>query len=146
MDPFNNLYSKKVLKHFNNPQNVGTIRNPDGVATVGNPVCGDIMKLYIKVGKKDNKDYIKNIKFQTLGCGAAIATSSMITILVKGKSIEKALKVSKATLIKELDGLPVNKLHCSLLAEEALKKAIKDYYNKIKLNSCKYLGFGSTMS
>lgn len=121
-------YSKKVQKHFKNPKNVGEIKNPDGVGKVGNPVCGDIMELYIKV--KDN--VIKNAKFKTFGCGAAIATSSMVTELVKGKTIEEALKISNSAVAEALGGLPPIKMHCSVLAEEALKKAIDDYLGKKK--------------
>jgi nitrogen fixation NifU-like protein len=117
------MYSKKVLDHFQNPRNLGKIDHPDGVGEVGNPVCGDIMKLYIKV--KDNK--ILDIKFETLGCGAAIATSSMITELAKGKTIEEALKITRNDVADELDGLPPIKMHCSNLAAEALHKAILDY-------------------
>lgn len=117
------MYSKKVLEHFNNPKNQGRIKDPDGVGQVGNPVCGDIMKVYIKV--KDNK--ISEIKFETLGCGAAIATSSMTTELAKGKSLDKAYQITRGQIARELDGLPPSKLHCSNLASEALKKAIEDY-------------------
>lgn len=120
------LYSKKVMEHFQHPRNVGEIKNPDGVGHVGNPVCGDIMELYIKV--KNNK--IIDAKFKTFGCGAAIATSSMVTEMVKGKTIEEALKISNKTVAEALDGLPPIKMHCSVLAEEALKAAIKDYLTK----------------
>lgn len=128
------LYSKKVIKYFTNPKNMGEIKNLSGVGTVGNPVCGDIMKLYIKVKKnKKGEEIISDIKFQTLGCGAAIATSSIVTELVKNKTIKEALKLSdKKNITKKLDGLPAEKLHCSLLADRALKIAIKDYYKKIK--------------
>ena len=127
------LYSKKVIEHFTNPKNMGEIKNPSGVGTVGNPVCGDIMKLYIKVRKiKKDKDYISNIKFQTLGCGAAIATSSIVTELIKGKTIKDALKISKEKITKELGGLPSQKLHCSLLVERAFKKAVEDYKKRSK--------------
>ena len=119
-------YSQKVLEHFQNPKNVGEIKNADGVGTVGNPTCGDVMKLTIKV--KD--DHIVDAKFKTFGCGAAIATSSMVTELVKGKTLEEALKISNKTVIEALDGLPKNKIHCSVLAEDALKAAIKDYRRK----------------
>jgi nitrogen fixation NifU-like protein len=121
-------YSEKVMEHFKNPRNVGEIENPDGVGHVGNPVCGDIMELYIKV--KDG--IIVDAKFKTFGCGAAIATSSMVTEMVKGKSIEEALKISNKTVAEALDGLPAVKMHCSVLAEEALKSAIEDYLNKSK--------------
>ena len=119
-------YSKKVMEHFKNPRNVGEIENPDGIGHVGNPVCGDIMELYIKV--KDG--IIVDAKFKTFGCGAAIATSSMVTEMVKGKSIEKALKISNKAVAEALEGLPPIKMHCSVLAEEALKSAIEDYLSK----------------
>jgi nitrogen fixation NifU-like protein len=119
-------YSKKVMDHFQNPRNVGEIENPDGVGRVGNPVCGDIMELYIKV--KDG--IIIDAKFKTFGCGAAIATSSMITEIVKGKSLEQALRISNKTVAEALDGLPAVKMHCSVLAEEALKSAIDDYLGR----------------
>ncbi len=119
-------YSKKVQQHLRNPKNVGEIKNPDGVGKVGNPVCGDIMELYIKV--KDG--VIKNAKFKTFGCGAAIATSSMVTELVKGKTVEEALEISNSAVAKALGGLPPIKMHCSVLAEEALKSAIEDYLKK----------------
>ena len=122
------LYSEKVMEHFRNPRNVGEMENPDGIGYVGNPVCGDIMELYIKV--KDGN--IVDAKFKTFGCGAAIATSSMVTEMVKGKSIEEALKISNRTVAEALDGLPPVKMHCSVLAEEALKSAIEDYLNKSK--------------
>ena len=121
------LYSEKVMEHFRNPRNVGEMENPDGIGYVGNPVCGDIMELYIKV--KDGN--IVDAKFKTFGCGAAIATSSMVTEMVKGKSIEEALKISNRTVAEALDGLPPVKMHCSVLAEEALKSAIEDYLSKI---------------
>ena len=119
-------YSDKVMDHFRNPRNVGTIKDPDGVGKVGNPVCGDIMELYIKV--KDGK--IEDVKFQTFGCGAAIATSSMATELIKGKSIEEALKLTNKVVAETLDGLPPVKMHCSVLAEDAVKGAIDDYLKK----------------
>ena len=119
-------YTDKVMEYFKNPHNVGEIPDADGVGTVGNPVCGDIMKLFIKV--EDN--VIKDVKFKTFGCGAAIATSSMITDIVRGKTIEDALKVSNKEVVKALGGLPDVKMHCSVLAEQALKKAIKDYLKK----------------
>jgi len=120
------LYSKKVMEHFRNPRNVGEIENPDGVGRVGNPVCGDVMEIYIKV--KDDK--IVDAKFKTFGCGAAIATSSMVTEMVKGKKIEEALKISNKAVAQALGGLPPVKMHCSVLAEDALKAAIEDYLNK----------------
>jgi len=119
-------YSEKVLEHFRNPRNVGEIKNPDGIGHVGNPTCGDIMELYIKV--KDN--VISDAKFKTFGCGAAIATSSMITELVKGKTIDEALKIGNDVVIEALGGLPPIKRHCSVLAEDALKSAINDYLLK----------------
>ncbi len=122
------IYSEKVMEHFMNPRNVGEIEDADGVGQVGNPVCGDIMAIYIKV--KD--DVITDIKFKTFGCGAAIATSSMITELVKGKTIEEALAITNKDVAGELEGLPPLKMHCSLLAEEGLKAAIEDYRKKKK--------------
>lgn len=119
-------YSDKVMEHFRNPRNVGEMENPDGIGHVGNPVCGDIMELYIKV--KD--DIIVDAKFKTFGCGAAIATSSMVTEMVKGKSIKDALEISNKAVAEALGGLPPVKLHCSVLAEQALKSAIDDYYKK----------------
>ncbi len=116
-------YSEKVMDHFMNPKNVGRILRASGVGKAGSPICGDTMTVYIKV--KDN--VIVDIKFETLGCAAAIATSSMATELVKGKTIEEALKLTKETVAEALDGLPVVKMHCSLLAEDSLKAAIKDY-------------------
>lgn len=121
-------YSEKVMEHFKNPHNVGEMKDPDGIGHVGNPVCGDIMELYIKV--KD--DVIVDAKFKTLGCGAAIATSSMVTDLVKGKSVKDALEISNRAVAEALGGLPKIKLHCSVLAEEALKSAINDYLDKSK--------------
>jgi len=116
-------YSEKVMEHFRNPRNVGEIENPDGIGHVGNPLCGDIMELYIKV--EDNT--IVDAKFKTFGCGAAIATSSMVTELVKGKSIDEALAISNKAVAEALGGLPPIKMHCSILAEEALRSAIEDY-------------------
>lgn len=121
-------YSKKVMEHFRNPRNVGEIKNPDGTGYVGNSMCGDIMELYIKV--KDNK--IVDAKFKTFGCGAAIATSSMVTELVKGKTIKEALRISNKAVAEALGGLPKIKMHCSILAEEALKSAIEDYLKRHK--------------
>ncbi|MBF8251354.1 MAG: nitrogen-fixing NifU-like [Deltaproteobacteria bacterium] len=117
------MYSEKVMDHFRNPRNMGEMENPDGVGKVGNPVCGDMMELYIKV----ENDVITDVKFMTFGCGAAIATSSMVTELVKGKTLDEALKISNATVAEALDGLPPVKMHCSVLAEDALKGAIEDY-------------------
>lgn len=119
-------YSKKVMEHFMNPRNVGVIENPDGYGKVGNPVCGDVMEIFIKV--KDDK--ITDIKFRTFGCGSAIATSSMVTELAKGKHIDEAVKITRGDVASELDGLPAQKMHCSNLAADALHEAIKDYKNK----------------
>ena len=119
-------YSEKVMDHFRNPRNVGEIENPDGVGRVGNPTCGDSMELYIKV--EDGK--IADAKFKTFGCGAAIATSSMVTELVKGKSLEDALSLSNRAVAEALGGLPPIKMHCSVLAEEALQSALADYYQR----------------
>jgi nitrogen fixation NifU-like protein len=127
---FQSFYSKKVLDHIRRPRNMGEIKNPDGMATVGNRVCGDVMRLYIKVGKKDGKEYIKEAKFQTLGCGAAIATSSIITTMVKGKPLEEAEKITEKAIAEALGGLPPVKFHCSILAADALKKAIENYRKK----------------
>jgi nitrogen fixation NifU-like protein len=122
------LYSDKVMEHFKNPRNVGEIENPDGIGHVGNPVCGDIMELYSKV--EDN--IITDAKFKTFGCGAAIATSSMVTELVKAKTIDTARKISNRAVAEALGGLPPIKMHCSVLAEEALKSAIEDCLIKSK--------------
>ena len=119
-------YSEKVMEHFKNPRNVGEIENPDGIGHVGNPVCGDIMELYLKV----ENDVIVDVKFKTFGCGAAIATSSMVTEIIKGKTIEEASSVSNKAVAEALGGLPPVKMHCSVLAEEALKLAIDDYKKK----------------
>jgi len=119
-------YSKKVMEHFMKPKNVGVIENPDGYGKVGNPVCGDVMEIFIKV--KD--DIITDIKFRTFGCGSAIATSSMVTELAKGKHVDEAIKITRNDVANELDGLPAQKMHCSNLAAEALSEAIKDYKNK----------------
>lgn len=122
------VYSEKVMDHFTNPRNVGEIENPSGVGEVGNPVCGDIMRLYILV----EDGVIKDCKFKTFGCGAAIATSSMVTEMVKGKTIEEALQITNKAVAEALDGLPAQKMHCSNLAADALHKAIEDYKNKNK--------------
>jgi nitrogen fixation NifU-like protein len=119
-------YSKKVMEHFMNPRNVGVIQNPDGYGKVGNPVCGDVMEIFIKV--KD--DVITDIKFRTFGCGSAIATSSMITELAKGKHVDEADKITRSDVATELEGLPPQKMHCSNLAADALHEAIKDYKHK----------------
>ena len=120
------LYSEKVMDHFQNPRNVGKMDDADGIGEVGNAKCGDIMKMYIKV--KDG--VISDVKFNTFGCGSAIATSSMATEMIKGKKIEDALELSNKAVVEALDGLPTHKIHCSVLAEEAVKAAIKDYYDK----------------
>ncbi len=120
------MYTEKVMDHFQNPRNVGEIAAADGVGEVGNAVCGDIMKIFLKV--KDGR--IADIKFKTFGCGAAIATSSMVTEIVKGKTIEEALQVTNQAVANALDGLPPQKMHCSNLAADALHKAIEDYHNK----------------
>ena len=120
------MYSEQVMDHFRNPRNVGAVENADGVGKVGNPVCGDIMELTIK----DKDGRIEDAKFRTFGCGAAIATSSMVTELVKGKTIEEALEVSNKAVAEALGGLPPVKMHCSVLAEQALRSAIEDYRKK----------------
>lgn len=120
------MYSEKVMDHFMNPRNVGEIENADGVGQVGNPKCGDIMKMYLKI--KDN--IIVDAKFKTFGCGAAVATSSMATELVRGKSVDEALKITNRAVAEALDGLPPVKMHCSNLAEEAIRAAIEDYQLK----------------
>ncbi len=122
------MYSELVMEHFSNPRNVGEIEYPDGVGVEGNPVCGDLMKITIKV----EGDVIKDIKFKTFGCGAAVATSSMVTEMVKGKSIDEALKISNKTVAEALGGLPAQKMHCSNLAADALHRAIEDYYKRQK--------------
>ncbi len=120
------LYNEKVIEHYSNPRNVGKIENASGVGEVGNPICGDIMKMYLKI----ENNMIVDVKFKTFGCGAAIASSSVSTEMVKGKTIEEALTLTNKDVIKELGGLPPVKLHCSVLAEEAIKEAIADYYRK----------------
>jgi nitrogen fixation NifU-like protein len=124
-DPWS-LYNEKVMEHFKNPRNVGEMEDPDGVGRVGDPICGDVMELYIKV--KDG--VIADAKFKTFGCAAAIATSSMVTEMVKGKRVEEALKISNKAVVEALDGLPPAKVHCSVLAEDALKSAIENYLSK----------------
>ena len=121
-------YSEKVMDHFTNPRNVGEIENADGVGVVGNAKCGDIMKIYLKI---DENDVIVDCKFKTFGCGAAIATSSMATELVKGHTVKEALSLTNSAVVEALEGLPPVKVHCSVLAEEAIKTAIADYYGKI---------------
>ena len=123
------LYSEKVMDHFRNPRNVGKMDDADGVGEVGNAKCGDIMKIYIKV--EDN--IITDVKFNTFGCGSAIASSSMATEMIKGRSIDEALTLSNRAVVEALDGLPPHKVHCSVLAEEAVRAAVKDYYDKNRI-------------
>ncbi len=120
------FYSEKVMEHFQNPRNVGEIKDADGVGEIGNPVCGDMMSFYIKV--KDN--VIDDVKFKTFGCGAAIAVSSMVSEMAKGKTLDEAMQITNASVAKELGGLPANKMHCSNLGADALHKAIEDYKKK----------------
>ena len=120
------LYSEKVMDHFTHPRNVGIIDNADGVGEIGNAKCGDIMKMYLKV----ENNIITDVKFETFGCGSAIATSSMATEMIKGKSIDEALQLTNKAVAEALDGLPAHKMHCSVLAEEAIKAAVKDYYDR----------------
>ena len=120
------LYSEKVMDHFRHPRNVGVIENADGVGEVGNAKCGDIMKIYLKI----EDGIIADVKFETFGCGSAIASSSMATELIKGKPVEEAMRLTNAAVAEALDGLPAHKLHCSVLAEEAIKNALLDYYRK----------------
>ena len=121
------LYSDKVMDHFLNPRNVGSMDNASGVGEVGNAKCGDIMKIYLKI----EDDIIEDVKFETFGCGSAIASSSMATELIKGKKVSEALEFTNKAVVEALDGLPPQKVHCSVLAEEAIKMALKDYYDKI---------------
>ena len=121
------LYSEKVMDHFQHPRNVGKIDDADGIGEVGNAKCGDIMRMYIKV---DENEIITDVKFNTYGCGSAIATSSMATEMIKGKSIKEALELSNKAVVEALDGLPTHKIHCSVLAEEAVKAAVEDYYKR----------------
>ena len=120
------LYSEKVMDHFTNPRNVGVIDNADGVGEVGNAKCGDIMKIYLKI----ENDIIQDVKFETFGCGSAIASSSMATEMIMGKSIHEAMALTNKAVAEALDGLPAHKMHCSVLAEEAIKNALKDYFDK----------------
>ena len=121
------LYSEKVMDHFRNPRNVGQIDDADGIGEVGNAKCGDIMRMYLKI---DENQVITDVKFNTFGCGSAIATSSMATELIKGKTVQEALELSNKAVVEALDGLPVHKLHCSVLAEQAVRAAVKDYYDR----------------
>ena len=120
------LYSEKVMDHFRNPRNVGVIEDADGIGEVGNAKCGDIMKIYLKI----ENDTIADVKFETFGCGSAIASSSMATELIKGKPVSEALTLTNKAVVEALDGLPAHKLHCSVLAEEAIKAALRDYYDR----------------
>lgn len=120
------LYSDKVMDHFRNPRNVGVMEDPSGVGEVGNAVCGDIMKIYLKI----EDDTVTDVKFETFGCGSAIASSSMATEMIKGKPLSEVLQLSNKAVAEALDGLPAHKLHCSVLAEEAIRAAVKDYYDK----------------
>ena len=123
------LYSEKVMDHFRNPRNVGVIEDANGVGEVGNSVCGDIMKIYLKI---NSDEVIEDVKFETFGCGSAIASSSMATQMIKGKPVSEALKLTNQAVTEALDGLPPHKIHCSVLAEEAIKKAVNDYYENNK--------------
>lgn len=134
------IYSEKVMDHFANPRNVGEIANADGVGEVGNAKCGDIMKMYLKI----DGGIISDVKFKTFGCGAAVATSSMATELIKGKPIEEALKLTNKAVIEALDGLPAAKLHCSVLAEQAIKAAMADYYTRQGIDPTPFVGEFST--
>lgn len=120
------LYSEKVMDHFRNPRNVGVIEDADGVGEVGNAVCGDIMKIYLKI----EDGVVSDVKFETFGCGSAIASSSMATELIKGKPLSEVLQLTNKAVTEALDGLPAHKLHCSVLAEEAIRAAVKDYYDR----------------
>lgn len=120
------MYSEKVVDYYTNPRNVGEIKNASGIGEVGNPICGDVMKIYLKI----ENEIIKDVKFKTYGCGAAIAASSVTTEIIKGKTIKEALEITNEQVVTELGGLPPIKLHCSVLAEEAIKTAIADYYKK----------------
>ena len=123
------LYSEKVMDHFRNPRNVGVIEDANGVGEVGNAVCGDIMKIYLKI---NSDEVIEDVKFETFGCGSALASSSMATQMIKGKPVSEALKLTNQAVTEALDGLPPHKVHCSVLAEEAIKKAVNDYYENNK--------------
>lgn len=130
------VYSEKVMDHFTNPRNVGEIADANGIGEVGNAVCGDIMKMYIKV----ENDVIVDVKFKTFGCGSAIATSSMATELIKGKPLAEALKLTNKAVVEALDGLPAHKIHCSVLAEQAIKAAIADYYTRLGIDPTPFVG------
>jgi len=128
-------YSKQVMDHFMHPRNMGEISNADGIGKVGNPKCGDVMFIYIKVGKRDNEEYIEDIKFKTLGCAAAIAASSIVTELAKGKSLDEAEKITRDDINQSLGNLPPQKYHCSILSAEGIALAIKDYREKSKFKN-----------
>jgi nitrogen fixation protein NifU and related proteins len=128
-------YSKSVMKHFMKPKNQGKIKNPDGVGTVGNPTCGDIMTVYIKVRTAKSNEIISDVKFETLGCAAAIATSSMVTQMARGKNLDEAMRITRNDVAQGLEGLPPAKMHCSNLATDALRRAIEDYRSKAKKKS-----------
>lgn len=130
------LYSDKVMDHFQNPRNVGKMENADGIGEVGNATCGDIMKIYLKI----NGDIITDVKFKTFGCGAAIATSSMATEMIKGKPLSEALQLTNKAVVEALDGLPPVKVHCSVLAEQAIKHAIADYYRRNGIDPTPFVG------
>ncbi len=130
------MYSDKVMAHFANPHNVGELPDANGVGEVGNPACGDIMRMYLKI----EKNVIEDVRFMTFGCGAAIATSSMATELIKGKTIEEALKLTNKAVVEALDGLPPVKIHCSVLAEQAIKAAIADYYTRLGVDPTPIVG------
>ena len=131
------MYTEKVMDHFTNPRNVGVMENANAVGEVGNFKCGDIMKIYMNI---NDDGIIEDVKFQTFGCGAAVATSSMATEMVKGKSIEEALKLTNTAVATALEGLPPNKMHCSVLAEEAIKSALADYYNRRGIDPTPFVG------
>ena len=122
------LYSEKVMDHFRNPRNVGSMENADGIGEVGNAKCGDIMKMYMKI----EDDTIQDVKFETFGCGSAIASSSMATEMIKGKPVSEAMKLTNKAVTEALDGLPAHKIHCSVLAEEAIQSALEDYYRRLE--------------
>lgn len=131
------MYTEKVMDHFQHPRNVGEIENASGVGTVGNAKCGDIMRIYLDI---DENQIIRDVKFKTFGCGAAVATSSMATELIKGKPVEEALKLTNKAVIEALDGLPAAKLHCSVLAEQAIKAAMADYYTRQGIDPTPFVG------
>ena len=131
------MYTEKVMDHFEHPRNVGEIENPSGMGTVGNPKCGDIMRIYLDI---DENQVIRDVKFKTFGCGAAIATSSMATEMIKGKTVEDALKLTNSAVVEALEGLPPVKIHCSVLAEQAIKTALADYYTRQGIDPTPFVG------